>query len=147
MISYVLTDSIFTRLSHNGLYTYIPDFSGFRSHSEFSRPCGFVAQFSGTRSFTRPQAPRLRHNGSQVSPCPLQIWASLHISLSGNLILASDYGLEKCREDFPNFMKLRHQTVKIWLTRSGACPLSISISCPLAMLRGVTTQPWGISIT
>ena len=66
-----------------------------------------------------------------------RIWTRLHIPLPGNPSFPSPYGsnvdraLEPRRQMFSKTMQLRCQAVKEWLDRSGSCPLSLSISCPL----------------
>jgi len=63
------------------------------------------------------------------------IWARIHIALPGNPSLSfgvlSYTAITKRHLDFSKVMKLRCQVVKDWLTRSGTCPLSISLSHPI----------------
>ena len=64
-----------------------------------------------------------------------QIWARIHIGLPGNPSLSFGVlphaAITKRYLDFSKVMELRCQVVKDWLTRSGTCPLSISISHPI----------------
>ena len=66
-----------------------------------------------------------------------RIWARLHITLPGNPTVSSDFGtlsggaLAQRHRVFLKVIELRCRAVKDWLTRSGTCPLSISIHCPL----------------
>jgi hypothetical protein len=75
-----------------------------------------------------------------------QIWASLHIALPGNPTLSSTFGmlsddaLAKRHQVFSKVMELRCRAVKDWLTRSGTCPLSISVSHPLGYVE-ITDDP------
>ncbi|KIM43023.1 hypothetical protein M413DRAFT_394032, partial [Hebeloma cylindrosporum] len=65
------------------------------------------------------------------------IWARLHISLPVNPSLFPGFGvllsptaIAKRYQVFSKVMELRCRVVKDWLTRSGTCPLSISLSTP-----------------
>ena len=67
-----------------------------------------------------------------------RIWAGLHIVvLPGDPTFSSHFGgisddaLEKRHQVFSKVMELRCGAVKDWLTRSGTCPLSISMSYSL----------------
>jgi len=66
------------------------------------------------------------------------IWARIHIALPGNPSLSfgvlSSASITKRHLDFSKVMELRCQMVKDWLTRSGTCPLSISLSHPIGFI-------------
>lgn len=65
------------------------------------------------------------------------IWARLHISFPGNPTHSpsyealSDTTISKRYQVLSKVMELRCPVVKDWLTRSGTCPLSISVFFPL----------------
>ncbi|KIM43011.1 hypothetical protein M413DRAFT_443827 [Hebeloma cylindrosporum] len=73
-------------------------------------------------------------------PSPL-IWARLHITFLGDPSLSSSFGvphssaaIAKRYQILSKVMELPCQVAKDWLTRSGTCPLSISLSYPMPYL-------------
>ena len=74
-----------------------------------------------------------------TTPC---IWAKIHIPIPGHPASSSrcvtylpESVLAKRWQIFSKLMQLRCQVVKEWLDRSGACPLSISLSYPTNYFR------------
>ena len=66
-----------------------------------------------------------------------RIWSRIHIPLPGDPSLASGYAivideasLSSRRQRFAGLLKLRCEVVRTWLSRSGTCPLSLSITYP-----------------
>jgi len=76
------------------------------------------------------------------------IWARIHIPLPGTPSLSSRIGIfssaanARRHLDFSKAMELRCQVVKDWLTRSGTCPLSISLSYPTGSFG--TAEQWEV---
>ena len=74
-----------------------------------------------------------------TTPC---IWAKIHIPIPRHPASSSrcvtylpESVLAKRWQNFSELMQLRCQVVKEWLDRSGACPLSISLSYPTNYFR------------
>jgi len=66
-----------------------------------------------------------------------RIWSKIHIPLPGDPSFSSGYGiitdetrLSSRRQRFNGLLQLRCDVVRGWLSRSGTCPLSISIHHP-----------------
>jgi hypothetical protein len=66
-----------------------------------------------------------------------RIWSKVYISLPGDPRFSSGYGiitdeitLSKRRERFAGVMRLRCDAIRRWLSRSGTCPLSLSVTYP-----------------
>ena len=66
-----------------------------------------------------------------------QIWSKIHIPLPGDPSFSSGYGLitdentlSKRRQRFAGVMRMRCDAVRTWLSRSGTCPLSLSVTYP-----------------
>ena len=66
-----------------------------------------------------------------------RIWSKIHIPLPGDPSFSSGYGtiaekngLSSRRQRFTRLLQLRCDAVREWLSRSGICPLSLSITYP-----------------
>jgi len=66
-----------------------------------------------------------------------RIWSRIHIPLPGDPSFSSGYGiitdettLSNRRQRFAGVLRLRCDGVRAWLSRSGTCPLSLSVTYP-----------------
>jgi len=66
-----------------------------------------------------------------------RIWSKIHIPLPGDPTLSTGYGiitdetsLRSRRQRYTSLLQLRCDVVRRWLSRSGTCPLSFSITYP-----------------
>jgi hypothetical protein len=70
-----------------------------------------------------------------------RIWSKIHIPLPGNPSFSRGYGiitdetsLSRRRQRYTGLLQLRCDVVREWLSRSGICPLSFSITYPDSQL-------------
>ena len=80
---------------------------------------------------------RICHSWRAVALSSPRIWSKIHIPLPGDPSSSTGYGiiteettLSSRRQRYSDLLQLRCDVVREWLSRSGTCPLSFSITYP-----------------